>query len=408
MSLLGQIAQGAKTVWNAPDPLQGAIKLAKDYHLPSFGVSDIALGVHDLFPTAHASEGDNNSGTTGQSDPNSGSGGGSSAPATNPINNVKGSSANNSNIQSARDKNIIAGLIGNYNDVPGSISDAGKNIDAFGKNVSSQLGAAAKAYQSSNQNKLDKTNTAIAGNKELIAKNQGTDMRNIAEQVRKTIFNTNLGLGASAGSSASLAAQDAITRDMGKNRAQVLTSRGDQISQQNQDAQKALEYFNQQHDYINQWEDMNKKQLMDEYNTEKATLDKLKNKVPDWKKSDIDSMSTHALDALKSQLNNIDSEARGNRQTLNQLITGMFGQASAVDAANIDITAPAELATPTFDEHLSMPGADQTDPNATSFTNPNITGKKRVGTDILGNPYYIDESGQTVDENGNPITPAVA
>ena len=319
----------------------------------------------------------------------------SSAPVTN-LSDIKGSNAASS-AAAARDKQAaISAITGNWDDTSGSIKDVGKSLDSFKNTIGSSLGKARDAYLGAASTELDKKKAAIAGNRDLIMKNQKTDMGNLAEDIRKSIFNTNLGLGASAGSSASLAAEDAINKAAGKNRAQILTGYGDNISTENQNEQTAAETYATQRQQAYDWEERNKQQLMDEYNTEKAILEKLQSKVPDWKQKDIESLKSNNLDKLLSQLQNISNSAKGYRDTLSQMLTQQYGNADALNSAAVGITPPAALDTPTFDEHLSMPGADQTDPNATSFTNPNVTGKKRVGTDILGNPYYVDDTGNPV------------
>jgi hypothetical protein len=332
---------------------------------------------------------------------------GPSAPVN--YNDIKSSGASQSNIQSAADKKAIEALTSSWDDTGGSISSVEKSLKSFGNAIPSALGKAKDAYVGAAQNTLDKTNTAIAGNKQLIGKNQTKDLTTLADQLRTSIFGANqkLGLMGAGNSSATGAAAKALQTSAGKNRQTTLTQYGDQISKENQNSQTAIDTFNEQKKQADDWEARNKSQLMDEYNQEKDILDSLKQKVPDWKQKDVDTASANNLNKLISGLQNIDSQARGYRDTLTQMITEMYGNADTLNNAAIPITPPAELNTPDFTDQLNLPvDQNQTDENATSFANPNVTGKKMMGYDILGNPYYVDEQGNTVDESGNPINPS--
>ena len=324
-------------------------------------------------------------------------------------NDIKSSGSAQSNIQSAAAKKAIEALTGSWDDTGGSIKDVGKSLDAFGNAISSSLGKAKDAYVGAAQNTLDKTNTAIAGNKQLIGKNQTKDLTNLADQLRTSIFGANqkLGLMGAGNSSATGATSKALQTSAGKNRQTTLTQYGDQISKENQNSQTAIDTFNEQKKQAEDWEERNKQQLIDEYNQEKDILDSLKKKVPDWKKKDVDSASANNLNKLISGLQSIDSQAKGYRDTLNQMLTEMYGNADALDSSAVTIKPPAELNTPDFSDQLNLPvDQNQTDENASSFVNPNVTNKKMMGYDILGNPYYVDEQGNPVDENGNPTQAA--
>lgn len=321
-------------------------------------------------------------------------------------NDIKSSGAASNNVASAAQKKAIAAITGSWDDTIGSIRDTGKALEKFKGSIGSNLGKARDAYVGAAQNTLDKTNTAIAGNKQLINKNQTKDLTNLADQLRTSIFGANqrLGLMGAGNSSATGAASKALQKSAGKNRQTTLQQYGDQTSTENQNANTALENFNTRKTQTGDWVNRNTQQLMDEYNQEKDILDDLKSKVPSWKQKDIDTMSTGNLSKLVSGLQNIYSAAHGYMDTLYQLVSDQYGQVDALNNAAIPITPPAELNTPDFTDQLNIPtDPNATDPNATSFTNPNVTGKKRMGYDILGNPYYVDEQGNTVDENGNPM-----
>ncbi len=68
----------------------------------------------------------------------------------------------------------------------------------------------------------------------------------------------------------------------------------------------------------------------------------------------------------------------------------MYGQSDELASSSVGINAPAELDTPVFDENLEIPVEGEMDTNAESFYNPKVKSKKRVGTDILGNPFYVE------------------
>lgn len=323
------------------------------------------------------------------------------------LNDIIGSGVASGNVKNQNQLNQIKAITSNWDDTSDSFSNTKSDLNDFGDAISSKLGKAADAYRQSNQNLLDKKNAAVAGNKKLISKNQNNDMHTLANELQNNIFNANLSLGAAAGGSAADAVRDIMNKIAGKQRQKVLTGYGDQISQQNQAAQDALEAYNTQKQQIDDWEARNKKDLMDTYNSAKDTLDRLKRKVPDWKQKDIEDESSNNLKNLISGLSSIDSQAKGLRDTLSQLVEGIYEQANSLDNSSIGIDTPAALDTPQVSANLNMPtSGDQTDQNATDFYNPNATKKIRQGTDILGNPFYIDENGNEVDQNGNPVTPA--
>lgn len=303
---------------------------------------------------------------------------------------IGGSGAYGSNYDNANKKNQIAALTSNWDDTDDSIGDTEKELESFGKGIKSGLTKARDAYLNSSKLKLDKTGEAIKGNRELITKNQTGDLKDLAEDVRKSVFNTNISLGSAAGSSASEAAAKAISRAAAKNRSETLKNYGDQISQQNQNESNAWEEYNTQRSSIYDWEERNRNQLMEEYERERETLKRLKDKVPDWKKEDIENLQDKNLTKLISGMQSIFSMARGYRDTLNQMLTEMYGSADELKNSTIDIDAPAELNTPEFDENLEAVDTGlEDDENSESFYNPNTKNKRRNGTDILGNSYAV-------------------
>jgi hypothetical protein len=303
---------------------------------------------------------------------------------------IKSSGASQSSIDAQNKKNQIAALTAGWDDTDDSIEETEKALKSLGNSISSGLGKARDAYLGAAKNKLDKTNSAIAGNRELITKNQTKDLKDLAEEVRNSIFNTNINLGAAAGSSASQAAAKALSKAAGKNRATVLTGYGDKISTENQNEKNAVEEYEMQRKNIYDWEERNRKQLTEEYEDEKKVLDKLKDKVPSWKKKDIEALQDKNLSKFVSGLQSIYSAAKGYRDTLSAIITDMYGQSDELEAAGIGINPPAALDTPVFDENLEMPAEGETDESAEDFYNPKVKNKKRQGTDILGNPFYVE------------------
>jgi hypothetical protein len=253
------------------------------------------------------------------------------------------------------------------------------------------LTKARDAYLSANDaNKLAKLN-AIGGNRTLITKNQTGDLRDLAENLRKSVFNTNLSLGAGAGSSASQAAARALSQSAGKNRAQLLTGYGDQISEQNQNEVDTNDNYAMQRDKAYKWEEDERGKATQLYKEEKAILDRLKSKVPDWKKADIEAESNSRLQELFQSLAGIQSQARGYRDSLANLMTGMTGSADALRAENIGINTPAELDTPEFNDQIDTTGLDGEDQYTEDYYNPNVKFKKREGANIFSNPLIFGE-----------------
>lgn len=254
------------------------------------------------------------------------------------------------------------------------------------------IGNAGESLRDAYQRNLDKKKEAIAGNKELITKNQTSTLRDQADELRNSIFNNNLVMGGGSSSAAGAAAR-LLAKAMGKNRQSVLTQAGDQISEQNQQEGDATEQFNTMRDASYEWEKRQRAEMVAKYNDTKAALDRLKKKVPDWKQADIEKESDSNLRNLLAGIGEISSAAKSYRDYINQIITGKNDEATAAEMEAIGINAPAALDTPEFSDQIDMPVGDgQVQDDATSYYNPNVTQKKRIGTDIFGNPLTFDEA----------------
>lgn len=275
----------------------------------------------------------------------------------------------------------------NADDVRKTASGSLKGLKSL---VETGFSSARDKYLRANDTNLQAKKDAIAGNRELITKNQGKDLGELAGNMRKSIFNTNLSLGAAAGSSASQAAQKAIGAAAGKNRANVLTGYGDQISQENQNETNATDYYKLNRDKVYEWEKQQKEQAIRNYNDQKRVYDRLKEKAPDWKKADIESESNSKLQELLGGLGNISASARAYRDQLNNVIYSLVDQAEGLRAENIGIDRPAELDTPEFSEQLDPGFLDGEDTYGESYYNPNLKLKKREGSDLFDNPLVFE------------------
>lgn len=259
------------------------------------------------------------------------------------------------------------------------------------KSYISRLGAARDAYLRENEAWQAKNKTAIAGNRELIQKNQRTELGTLADKIRRNIFNTNqtLGVLGAADSSATGMAAKALAKAGGKERKSILTARGDDISTQNQEEQKAIARYNAQREQAYKWEEEQKTQALNKYNDMKDALDRLKDRVPDWKKSDIENLSNEYLSRFLNEVGQISASAKAYRDAIHSAALGMGATTAELKAAAIDITPPAELQTPEFSDELSL--GDTTPDETEDFYNPNVKYKKKYSTDILGNPLVFDE-----------------
>lgn len=296
---------------------------------------------------------------------------------------------NGSSISSA-DREKIANIGKGWDNMGDEFKATDKSLKSS-KNYISNLGKIRDRYLNSIEEYKKKTDTAIAGNKALIEENQKKDLDVLAGDTRKSMDNTNvmLGVKGASGGSASRAASRAIASSAGRARAGVLTARGDQISEQNQASENALEDYNTKRAQAYEWEKTAAKEAMEEFKSQQEALDRLKKNSSDWKEEDIKAESDNNLQKLMSSLFTIQSQAKNFRDNLAAKMTEYGGLADELDIAAVGVDAPAELDTPEFSENI-----DLTDPNnATDWYDPNNTGKPaRVikGYDALGNPIYDD------------------
>lgn len=267
---------------------------------------------------------------------------------------------------------------------------AGGSLKGLKSLIETGFGSAREKYLRANDANLQAKKDAIAGNRELVTKNQTKDLGELASGMRKSIFNTNLSLGAAAGSSASQAASRALTNAAGKNRANILTGYGDQISQENQNENNATEYYKVNRDKVYEWEKQQKEQAIRSYNEQKRVYDRLKEKAPSWKQADIEAESNGKLQELLAGLGGISANARAYRDQLNNTILSLVDQAQGLRTENIGIDRPAELDTPEFSEQLDPGFLEGEDTYGESFYNPNLKLKKREGSDLFDNPLVFE------------------
>lgn len=279
-----------------------------------------------------------------------------------------------------------------WDDSSSQLKDGQKAVDSI-VNMKSNLGSTKDRLLNAYDTQLSKKNAQIAGNRQVIEKNQTKGLREQAETLRKSIFDASTRFGGASSSVAGTLARS-LQSGMGKNRQAVLTQAGDLISAQNQEATNATDSHNLSRKAVYDWEDMTKKELENEFQISQAALNRLKDKVPSWKKADIERQSNANLSSFMGSLQGIAQTARAARDKINMAISEKLAEANAVDSASINIDTPAELDTPEFSDQFNMNPDGQDDPNATDFYNPKNTNKKRVGTDIFGNPLIIDDQQQ--------------
>lgn len=286
---------------------------------------------------------------------------------------------------------VISAIGRGWEDSEDVLSDTRKSLNSS-KNYISNLGRVRDQYLTSIDNYKKRTDEAIAGNKTLIEKNQKEELDNLAGDTKTTMDKTNVMLGAASNGSAGRAFARKIATDAGKERAKVLTARGDQTSYQNQAAANAVEEYNTKREQAYEWEKTAKEQALAEFKAQERALERLKNKASGWKDSDIKAESDKNLNNFMGSLNAIMVQAKGFRDNLSAKMTEYGGLADELDVASIGVDAPAELDTPEFTENI-----DFTDPNNTAdYYDPNAgKGKVIKGYDALGNPIY-DETA-TVD-----------
>lgn len=290
---------------------------------------------------------------------------------------------------SARKSQSLSNMIGKgWSDV--STKDASSAL----KSLSGDMGMLSKArdayLKAAEERKLAKEN-AIAGNKQLVDNYQTKDLRNLGSQLRSKTLNTNMALGAAGSGSAGLMASRALAKENAVNRSNVLTEYGDEMSRQNQQQQLIEPEYQAERTKAYDWEERNKRTLVENYNIQKKALDRLKSKVPDWKKEDLENENANNLNSLLQGLASIEATAKSFRDNLYSTYYGMADEASALSQSNLDIQAPAELQTPDFSPELDMTGLEDGEYEATDYFRPTNTLKKKQGKSIFDNPLIFEE-----------------
>lgn len=302
--------------------------------------------------------------------------------------------------QEAEDK--IRNSINQGYDASGSEFDAASSALDTSNNYINNLGTTRDSYLGALDSYKNKTDAAIAGNKKLIEQNQKRDLGDLAGETRKSVDNTNimLGIKGASGGSASKAAARAISASAGKQRAGILTSYGDEFSQQNQAAENAKQEYNTKRKQAYEWETTSREQALDSYNEAKTALDMAKTSKTGYQTADTKALSDRNLQKLLMSLTTIQAQARAFRDNLAAKMTDYGAGTDALNVANVNVDAPAELDTPVFDENIDLNNPN----NAEDWYDPTKSGKRIVvGKNALG--QSVDENGNVieVDENGNPI-----
>lgn len=317
------------------------------------------------------------------------------APSSNdPYSAARSMGGNQSNIpdiktgaSAARKSQSLAGMIGKgWDDV--STSDASSALKSLSGDMG-MLGKARDAYlKAAEQRKLAKEN-AITGNKELVDRYQTKDLRNLGGQLRSKVLNTNLALGAAGSGSAGMAAGRALAKENAVSRSNVLTEYGDEMSRQNQQQSLVEPEYQSERKKAYEWEERNKRTLIENYNIQKKALDRLKSKVPGWKREDLDNENADNLNKLLGGLASIEASARSYRDNLYSIYYGMRDEASNLETENLGIQAPAELQTPEFSPEVDLSGLEDGEYEAQDYYNPTIT-KKKQGKSIFDNPLIFE------------------
>lgn len=291
--------------------------------------------------------------------------------------------------QAARQSQSLSSMIGKgWDDV--STKGASSALKSLSKDMG-MLSNARDAYlQASLERKAAKEN-AIAGNKELIDRYQTKDLRNLGGQLRSKVLNTNIALGAAGSGSAGLAASRALARENAVNRSNVLTEYGDEMSAQNRQQQLIEPEYQAERQKAYDWEERNKRSLIENFNIQKKALDRLKSKVPDWKKEDLENENANNLNSLLQGLASIEATARSFRDNLYSTYYGMQDEASALRTENLNIQAPSELDTPDFSPELDMTGLENEEYDTTDYYRPSTKLKKKTGRSIFDNPLIFEE-----------------
>lgn len=313
-------------------------------------------------------------------------------PAGGPLVDLKdaGTGGDSGRAQANYDAAIRSSIGAGWEDAEDVLSDTKKSVEKAGKTIS-QLGKIRDQYLEANDKNFGKTKEAIAGNKELITKHQGKELDLLGEDLRDSIKNASLLLGVkgATGGSASKAASKAISRAAGRNRAGILTDRGNEFSQQIQDEGVAQEQYDLRRKQAYDWEAEQRKILTDELSSALKAISKLKSKSGDYKKKDEDALTDKYLTRFLTGLAEISAFGKTLRDNALAKYAEFGGSVAELENAAIETNAPAELLTPDFDEDIDLDDPE----NAEDFFDPENKGKKRIvkGYDAFGNPIYEED-----------------
>lgn len=291
---------------------------------------------------------------------------------------------------SSSSRNVVESLSRGWDDT-GDLYDTASKALKKSKKYISNLGKVKKQYKESLDKYKSKYDTAIAGNKKLIQQNQKGELDDLGEDTRGSVKNTNIMLGVSgaSGGSASKMASRAIAKSAGKSRAKILTQRGDDMSNQKQAEEHALEEYKTKLRQAEEWEENEREKAEDAYDDAKKALKRLKRKRSGWKKEDIKAENDKNLTKYMEALLEISASANAMRNELDMKMQEFGGSADALELESINVDAPAELDTPDFSETIDLDSPE----DAEDWYDPNNKKKKKVikGRDALGNPIYEDE-----------------
>jgi len=247
-------------------------------------------------------------------------------------------------------------------------------------------------YKTSAKSYLDKANEAVAGNKALIQKNQKESLDKIADDVSKHIFNTNLNLGALRASNSSAAGRfsKVLGKQAGQQRQETLKGYGTQTAEQNQTAQNELDRYNLRLKEADDWYAENFKAAKAEYDRVKSRISELASKADDWEKEDLKAASDRNIQKFAARIAEADGKMQTFTQNLRDIAKAQGLSVDELEAAQIDIDAPAELDVPDYTDEWTLDGLesgavdwyDDSDPEKAAKN------KKIIGHDIFGNPIY--------------------
>lgn len=271
----------------------------------------------------------------------------------------------------------------------GSVIDRAQQARQRAHNAVSGLGRVRDQVVSSLHNVLNRKNDAIAGNEELIQRNQKTALDNLAGSLRKEMDNANMTLGAFGASdgSAARAASRAIAQSAGRQRANIFTRYGDQFSQQRQARQQAQSEYDTARRNAYEWEQQRRADAEADLAEQGAALQELLNNKDVWQNDDVRARATQRLQAFLANLAQLTGNYGAIRSGIEDTMTEYGGRAEELDNAATNITRPAELDTPKFSTHVNI----DKDTDDDWYDPHNKEQRRIVGYDIYGNPVYEDD-----------------